>query len=110
MGGATPHKGPEQQLAGNLRGREVEDGDNVGLGQEVDQAGHLLLQAVACQVQVGEGVEGQLVGDERLAQVVHAFASEGAVGQVDVPEKGKNNHQCIILGLFLEKYLVPLGK
>ena len=85
--GAASHKSSKQQLAGHLCGGEVEDGDDVGLGEEVDQAGHLLLEAVARQVQVGEGVEGELVGDERLAKVVHALASEGAVGQVDVSEK-----------------------
>ena len=87
VGGAAPDQGPEQQLAGHLGGREVEDGDDVGLGEEVDQAGHLLLQAVAGQIQVGERVQGELVGDQRLAQVVHPLASQGAVGQVDVPGK-----------------------
>ena len=85
--GAAPHQGTEQDLRGDVGRAEVQDGDHVGLGQKVDQAGHLLLQAVSRQVQVGEGVEGELVGDERLAKVVHAFASEGAVGQVDVSEK-----------------------
>ena len=43
MLGAAPHQGTEQHLRGDVRGAEVQDGDHVRLGQEVNQALNLVL-------------------------------------------------------------------
>ena len=42
--GAAPHQGTEQHLRGDVRGAEVQDGDHVRLGQEVNQALNLILE------------------------------------------------------------------
>ena len=41
---AATHQGAEQHLRGDVRGAEVQDGDHVRLGQEVNQALHLVLE------------------------------------------------------------------
>ena len=42
--GAAPHQGTEQHLRGDVRGAEVQDRDNIRLGQEVNQALNLVLK------------------------------------------------------------------
>ena len=41
MGDAAADEGAEQQLGGDVRGAQVQDGHHVGLGEEVQQAAHL---------------------------------------------------------------------
>ena len=84
MTGAAPDQSTEQDLWRNIGGAEVQDGDNVGLGEEVHQTLHLVLEDVTSEVQVGETVEGELVGDESIAERVNTFARDTAVRQVEM--------------------------
>ena len=71
---AAPHQGTEEDLGRHVRAGQVQDRDDVGLGQERAQPGHVLLQGVTGQVQVGQAVQAQLVGDEGRGQAVGALA------------------------------------
>ena len=53
---AASHQGTEEDLGRHVR------------------PGHVLLQRVTGQVQVGQAVQAQLVGDERRGQTVSALA------------------------------------
>ena len=68
MRGAAPDQGAKQQLPGDVGGGQVEDGDHVGLGQEGHEALDVLLELVASQVEVGQGVQAQLVGHQGLEE------------------------------------------
>ena len=79
MRDAAADESAEQQLGGDVRGAQVQDGHHVGLREEVQQAAHLqgrkyfsvkiskyflithfVLDHVPRQVQVGQRIQGQL--------------------------------------------------